>query len=209
MYCQSCGTQNSDDAKYCSNCGKPFCTPKNQTPKKKIGKRILIICLVVFAVFWLIGTLGNSSDTAAGKSGTSSVNAKNAESNKPEGTIGDYVVTVKEATVVQSTLDGKDILVVTYSFANNSKDPKAFLYAITDKLFQNGVEIQSVLTSFGIEDYYSFDNKSKEIKPGVTLDVQNAYELSDTSTPVEVEISEWISFSNDKITYTIDLSEPS
>ena len=58
-----------------------------------------------------------------------------------------------------------------------------------------------------MEDEYNFDNKSKEIKPGITLDVQCAYELNDLTTDVEVEITEWISFDDKKLTYMIQLGQ--
>jgi hypothetical protein len=64
-----------------------------------------------------------------------------------------------------------------------------------------------VYTSWGIEDEYDFEAKSREIKPGVSLDVQVAYKLNDLTTNVEVELSEFISFNKNKLTYIIKIAE--
>lgn len=48
-------------------------------------------------------------------------------------------------------------------------------------------------------------NPMKDIKPGVTLNVQEAFVLSDTSS-VEFEASEFISFSDDVVSFTYSLS---
>lgn len=215
MYCQFCGHENTDDAQICVNCKKalhPTASPVPRKKKKKTGRIILVVIVAIFVLFWLIGTLGSKSTSSTDTnspvteaSGNSEISAQNVENTAGE--IGDYIVTIKEAKVVENTYDSSDILVVTYSFTNNSKDAKAFIYAVSDTLFQNGVEIQSVLTKFGIEDEYDFDNKSKEIQPGITLDVQCAYELADTTSDVDVEITEWISFTDEKLTYTINLNE--
>lgn len=108
---------------------------------------------------------------------------------------------------MKNTSDGKYDLIVTYSFTNNATESKAFGYSVSPKLFQNGVEIPELWSRIGIEDYYDFDNQHKEIKPGTTLEVQEAYELADTTTEVEVEISEWISLSKKTISYTISLAD--
>lgn len=46
-----------------------------------------------------------------------------------------------------------------------------------------------------------------DIKPGVTKDVKKAYVLRDTTTELEVEISELFSFSDDKLTTKVQISQ--
>lgn len=216
MYCQKCGKQNEDNATRCAACGEPLTSAQQpvqqiniqQQPQKKkhgcliaflIGLGVLIFIIVMIA----IGSGGN--DTPTGGTPDSNDPIVAGKTTPEAGKIGDFNVTIKDSKVVQN--GDKNILIVTYTFVNNSDDSKAFMYAITDKLFQNGIELGAVYGSWGIEDDYNFDNNSKEIKPGVSLDVQEAYELNDTTTDVEVEISEWISFNDNKITYTIKIAE--
>lgn len=215
MYCQKCGKQNADNATHCTSCGEPLTPANNPTPqmniqqktpkKKRHGCLITVLIVAIVFVVVMIALSNNNDDNST--SGTTSTNAPiiadNAETKT--GKIGKYNITIKESKVVQN--GDKNILIVTYVFTNNSDDSKAFMYAVTDKLFQNGVELGTVYSSWGMEDEYNFDNKSKEIKPGVSLDVQCAYELNDTTTDVEVEITEWISLDDKKLTYVIQLGQ--
>lgn len=205
MYCQKCGTQNDEQATRCAACGEPINQAKQAPPKKK-RHGCLISVLVVVGIFVILMFAGGGDESEQTSDTSDTNNTIVAEKNSPEaGKIGDYIVTIKESKIVEN--GEKNILVVTYSFTNNSDDSQAFTYAITDKLFQNGVELGTVYSSWGMEDEYNFDNKSKEIKPGITLDVQCAYELNDLTTDVEVEITEWISFDDKKLTYMIQLGQ--
>lgn len=205
MYCQKCGAQNDEKATRCVACGEPFNRVK-QTPPKKKKHGCLISVLVVIGIFMILMFAGGGDEGESANDTSDTNSAVVAEKNSPEaGKIGDYTVTIKESKIVEN--GEKNILIVTYSFTNNSEDSQAFTYAVEDTLFQNGVELGDVYTSWGIEDEYNFDNKSKEIKPGITLDVQCAYELNDLTTDVEVEITEWISLNDDKLTYVIQLEQ--
>lgn len=189
-----------------------------KTDWKTSVKTIVTVIISVFFFFWSIGNATSSSskgDTPTNPStvytNTSSNSTTSSEvsaetNGKQEGDIknGKFNVKIKDSKVVKN--DGDDILIVTYAFTNNSKESQSFMYSIDDKLFQNGVELGDVFGSWGIEDDYDFDNHSKEIKSGVTLDVQVAYELNDTTTDVEVELCEWL-FDDDPVTYTIKLSK--
>ena len=128
---------------------------------------------------------------------------ESAPAETPDGKIGKYNVTIKDYRVTEDS-SGDDILIITYTFTNNSDESAAFIYTIEDKCFQNGVELGDVFTSWGIDDC-SFDNKSKEIKPGISLDVQVAYKLNDTTTDVEVELDKYFSWTDSKIGYTLQL----
>lgn len=68
MYCPKCGTQNADDAMYCSNCGNKLVSetkeeaaqtenknaPDKETKSKMIGSLIgMAICFVLFVVCFI------------------------------------------------------------------------------------------------------------------------------------------------------------
>lgn len=85
MFCQKCGTENSDSAKYCKGCGRPIqqippvpttptVTPMPPVKKKSGGKKMVIALVVILAIgaaFFLvrnqIGMSGISFGTASGK----------------------------------------------------------------------------------------------------------------------------------------------
>lgn len=210
MKCKNCGKEIPDNTGFCPECGANQGVDSQQPTKKKKKWWIAIIIVVVIIVLLIaFGNSGGNNDSGDNKAEQSSVSGETTQANvtvtkqeKPEGAIGDYIVTIKDSRIT-TDYEGKDVLVVTYSFTNNSDDSEAMIYAVSDKLFQNGVELGDVWSSYGIDDF-SMDNQSKEIKPGVTLDVQIAYELNDTTTDVNVELSDILELS-DPITYTISL----
>lgn len=217
MFCKNCGREISNDTKFCPGCGtnqnvvievNPLYENRfsgdiaNPSKKKKKKWWIAIIVIVaVFLFFWLIGITDDDSTPTAGND-ISQTKITASRNEKPEGTIGNYIVTIKDSRVTTDP-SGNDILIVTYSYTNNSDEAKAMHYTISDKLFQNGVELGDVWSSYGI-DGYSFDNETKEIKPGITLDVQIAYKLNDTTTDVDVEIYDYWEHL-EPVTYTISL----
>lgn len=206
-FCQKCGTQNVDEASVCTNCGNSFVAQpdvqQNQVvniitekPKKKKKKKLLIAIALIIVVLFFIGignsnSESNSDDTTAGQ-----ISAAEA------GKISSFNVTIKDSRIAKNS-EGEPVLIVTYSFTNNSNNAAAFLYSVSEKLYQNGVELSAEYFTYGIDDY-NVDDASKEIKPGVTFDVQRAYVLNDTETDVDVEISDYLSIL-DPITYTITL----
>ncbi len=197
-FCQKCGTQNTDEATICTNCGNAFATqtPPAQTntqvvqvnnivPKKKRkGCLIAFIIIAIIAVFIGIGSSGGEE-----------------EPEKEVGDIGSYNVVVKDHFLAENYSDEK-VIVVTYTFTNKSEIDTSFGVAMYDQCFQNGIELSKEF--FADIENYNTDNSSKTIKPGASLDVQQAYILNDDKTTIDVEISEFLGFS-DPITFTIEL----
>lgn len=89
------------------------------------------------------------------------------------------------------TYDGQSCAIVTYTFTNNSDEATSFLVAISDKAYQNGVELSSGTVS-GLD---SFVTAGKEIKPGATITLQQAYVLDDQSD-ITVECTEMFAWDN-------------
>lgn len=177
-------------------------TALEQEKKKKKKKKWIIIAIVAIVVILLVAiTSGGSEDSdnqSAGTDSSSSVSAQSDE--KPEGTIGDYVCTVKEAKLCKDYM-GKNAVMITYNFTNNSSDSISFDTALEDKVYQDGIALEIAILD---DDTDIFD---VDIKPGITKEVKKAYVLRDTKTQLEVEIGEWISFNDEKITAKVDISK--
>lgn len=92
--------------------------------------------------------------------------------------------------IVQN-MAGDWCVAVYYQFTNNSYANQAFYLTVSDKAFQNGVELEDSL--FHVND----DSKTREmeIQPGVSVTVCSGFVLRDTSD-IELQISPWISFDN-------------
>ena len=172
--------------------------------KKKKKKKKWIIIAVVAVVIILIAVIasGGSDDSSSEDSNASAVtSAVSAESEeKANDTIGDYKCVVKGAKLCKD-LTGKDAVLITYEFTNNSDSAVSFDVALDARAYQDGVGLETAILDEDT-DYLDVD-----IKPGVTKEVKKAYNLRDTSTEIEIEASELISFSNDKIVTTVEIDK--
>lgn len=88
---------------------------------------------------------------------------------------------------ISADYNGDPVLVVEYNFTNNSDDAISFMIACQDTAFQNGIECDS--TVIGCDDYDSKEQMN-EIQPGTTYAVHVGYHLQDTTSPVDIEITD-------------------
>lgn len=172
--------------------------------KKKKKKKKWIIIAVVAVVIILIAVIasGGSDDSSSEDSNASAVtSAVSAESEeKANDTLGDFKCVVKGAKLCKD-LTGKDAVLITYEFTNNSDSAVSFDVALDARAYQDGVGLETAILDEDT-DYLDVD-----IKPGVTKEVKKAYNLRDTSTEIEIEVSELISFSDDKIVTTVEIDK--
>lgn len=187
--CKYCKSEIPAAAKVCPHC------------RKKQGgklKWIIIIAVLVVIFFIAIGSSGdgNSETQQAGSGTDKSMSAKPAET-KTDPTSDDIIdVDVSDCHVkyikheIVENMAGEKCLAVYYEFTNNSDESKSFMLTITDKAFQDGVQLESSL--FHVND----DSKTSdvEIKPGVTVTVCSGFVLRSEESDVELEVDEWISF---------------
>jgi hypothetical protein len=98
------------------------------------------------------------------------------------------------------------VVIVKYIFTNvGDDDAAAFSYAFEDAVYQNGVGLNKAYFLDDSADY-SADNQTKEIKKGASIEVEVAYELEDTTTDIEAEVSEFLSFNDTTITKTFSIA---
>ena len=144
-------------------------------------QRATVICLV--------GTLLVASVTLAGcgsDEGTSADNATSQEAQQVEQADSDYVVTIDGCTVT-TDYEGAPAVIVDFTFTNNSDEDTSFAVACSQKVFQNGVQLESAIVSDDLGNGYM-----AEIKPGATTQARLAYSLTDQSE-VSVEVEELFS----------------
>lgn len=164
-------------------------------------KRMLAM---LFAVLMVLGLAACGVSESAGSAGeeqegaTAAVDLKHQEN---EGDLGDYHIKFTGFELAKD-YDGNDALLVHYDFTNNSEDTTSACVALYVKAFQNGVELEP---AFLTEDYGA-ENELKDIRPGTTLDITEAFVLTDTTT-VELEATELISLSDDMVVATYEFTE--
>ncbi len=117
--------------------------------------------------------------------------------------LGHYHVVIDSCRLAED-YEGKPVVIIKYLFTNNDDEAAAFMWTLTDEVYQDGVELEHC---YLVDDSanYSSDNQDKKIKQGVTIEVEVAYIMNDTTTDINVEVSELISFSNKKVTKTFTL----
>lgn len=192
-----------------------YLTKKDTRPKtaKVCGKCALasfiiniVLTVILYAIMGaaMFGGLtddngGNADSSYSEQADENSVTADSQKTNSGT-TVGDYGCVVKGAEMAKN-YDGKDAIIITYEFTNNSDSSQSFDVALSDELYQNGVGLE---TAIFIDDAET-DGFDVKIQPGVTKEVRKGYILQDTSTPIEVEISELFSLTDDKIVTTVEL----
>ena len=174
----------------------------NAQKKKKKKKRLIILIGIIVAVIIIIAVSSGSSESNDSNTPSNNGSVAAEQQEETKGVIGKYVCTVKSAKVCKNW-EGKDSVKITYEFTNNGNDAESFDFALSDELYQDSVGLESSFISSDDDDW-GIDVK---IKPGTTKEVSKVYILRDKKTPIDVEISELISFSDDKLTYTVDLNK--
>jgi len=222
MFCRKCGKEIPDNAIFC-----PYCNTSTglyndvyqqnsdaKPPKKKIYTKWWFWAIII--VVLLLGSelfKNNNNNSQLTNTSTVAADNNNSDSTKPSSTtqsktttssnILNYYLELKSAKI--SYRDKTPYLVVNYIFTNNSNENRSFDTAVTCTAFQDGIECGTVYYAGGI-DGFDIELGRKELQPGKSLEVQDVYELNDTTTPVEIQVT-LFSIWSDKVyeTFTVNL----
>lgn len=165
--------------------------------KKLISILLTVALLLSFGLF----AIGSSdAEDTSGDQGSGSAAITEIDPTK----LGNYNIEIKSCRLAKD-YEGKDIVIIKYGYTNNNDTATSFMTAVTTKLFQGGVGLNECYVADESANY-SADNQTKDLQKGATLDVEVAYELNDTTTDVVVEVTEWISLNDAKITKTFKLA---
>ena len=99
--------------------------------------------------------------------------------------------------------EGKDVLVLTFEWTNLTDENTYFSLDVNVKCFQDGVALESAIM---IDDTYPTAKAITEVKPGGTIEVAEAFILSNMESVVEIEVSPLFTF-NDEELYMYDTYE--
>ena len=86
--------------------------------------------------------------------------------------LGDYELLYKGACIMEDA-NGKDAIVMTLDFTNNSKENASYLWSVDETVMQNGVELEaaSIITDYeNLETVVS--DQFTDVAPGATLEVR-------------------------------------
>ncbi len=183
---------------------------------KKFLKATAILMIVSMAAMSAAAcsSAGNTSSSEADSNESSAVESSAADDtaavetaaaeSEDETNFGDYSVTIDSCRLAKDYQDA-DVVIVKYIFENVSDDDSASFYlTVDDNVYQDGVGLNEAYVLDDNADYSS-DNQSKEIKQGASVEVEVAYELNDTTTDIDVELTPYLSWGDYEVTKTFSL----
>lgn len=155
-----------------------------------------------------------TSDTSASDTSDSSDSSNTSDSSDTssasdstldtEGDLGDYHLKIVSATSAGADYNGKDTVMVTYEWTNNSDEATSFAGAFMPYVYQNGVSLDVAIYT---QSPAGYDPQSElsQVQPGSSSTVTVAYTLDDSS-PVQVEVEGLALYHGPKVTHTFQLS---
>ena len=140
--------------------------------------------------------------------GLAACEKKEAEISSDSGHIvlDDYEIWYKGFDVTPDA-DGQSALVLTLDFTNNGKEATSYLWAVSEKVFLDGIGLNTATVLQGAESGEAVtEAQLTEIMPGKTIEVKSAYSLPDgDKKTLEAEFSQLLG--KKKGVLTIDLEE--
>ena len=91
--------------------------------------------------------------------------------------------------------EGKDVLVLTFEWTNLTDENTYFLLDVSVKCFQDDVALESAIMG---DDTYPTAKGITEVKPGGTIEVAEAFILSNMESTVEIEVSPLFTFNGEE-----------
>ena len=187
-------------------------TPGGARQQKKRGgclKYGLIGLVVVLVLLIIVVIVGGGNDDGGSSSSSAPLAGTASDASEPEetaavgeGALGDYYVKLTGVTVAED-YEGNPALIVNYDFTNNSDEAANAMWSLNIDVFQNGLELETAVIADS--SVYDSGQSMRDIQTGATLSCQDAFVLEDTTSPVEVHVSELISFDDAEVTATYNL----
>lgn len=133
--------------------------------------------------------------------------SNNTKSNKNEVLCGvpcvfsDYKVTYNSFSF-SSDYNGNAVIIENLTFENLSSEARPFFTTANVTMYQDGVELENAY----FVDGYDAGLSQRKIQQGGIFDVQEAHILRNKTSPVYIEITDWISLNGIKYKGVIPLS---
>lgn len=106
----------------------------------------------------------------------------------------EFDVSIDNVTVTDDG-EGNNIVVIDYTFTNDSDEATSFGSAVTEELFQDGVALQRGYLPYNhpLREDMDDDNVYTDIKSGASIQVREVFELTSDSN-VEIKLTDRQSF---------------
>lgn len=173
-----------------------------QREKRKNQFLRIIYCFIVFAALIIFGLFYIKES----KSNIILLNNTNIEPStkvKGDGLIGPYRITIDSCFITKNSTLDRDIIVINYTFTNNSKEQVIVNQAVIDQAYQNNLKLEHCF--FFEEDEEQKKKQLDYVNTGESIQVSTAYYLTSASIPVEVKIQGNTAYTNSIVARTFNL----
>lgn len=116
-------------------------------------------------------------------------------------TIDDYAVSIISYKIGED-YQGKKAIIFDLGFTNNGDKATSFAFAVDFSAFQDGVELETAI----LHDDDLSGSSIRDVKPGAGIETMVAFVLTNDTSPVEIEIKPFLSFSSDEIKTEINIA---
>lgn len=117
-----------------------------------------------------------------------------------KGKIGNYEVSIDEAKIV--TTENSKVLVVSFTFTNNSNSPAAFANVFSVDFMQNDTKMMGLPVNV---EGVNVNSAVEVIDPGKTTKVQRVRYITDEETPVAVSVYKYADMESGVVSKTFNL----
>ncbi len=144
-------------------------------------KKLLIFALCIFMLVFFVSCTFEENPTDTNPTDTNPTDTAQTEEVKK-----DVDLTIKSHSLSKDYAD-KDVLVIEYTFVNNTDKANSFTLLCNDKVFQNGIECSNLV--IGCDEIDS-QKSLTDVKPGIEFTLTVGYLLNDLESPVEIEVTD-------------------
>ena len=183
---------------------------------KKIIAFLLVAVLGSAAVLTGCGANDNKTTEPAQNNVLSNQSKTEINTNDTsKGKVSDAYFEVLNSKIVK-TNDNENVILIRVNYTNNGTEASSSWGPNNVKAFQNKVELSpSFISEYNIDPSYPLseddkkhmDNNYKEVQPGGTITVLYAYELDDTTSPVDFIIKSILHENSGKVEKIFTLSD--
>lgn len=112
-------------------------------------------------------------------------------------------VTIGEMEFIED-YDGNPAVLIHFTFTNTSEENQSAMFTLNYTAYQNGIGLESTVVAD--DSVHNSDDLMKEIQPGATIELTEAYLLSSDTAPVEFYVTDIMSINGTKLGKNFEVS---
>ena len=162
-------------------------------------KKIIVFLMSLLLVLSLCACQPSQTNSSS-KTGVETL-VTDATTPSEDGTTATDSSIVYDGFVITEDYEGKPALIVFMTWTNVTEDTTMFATEYSIDAFQAGIGLDSLCVIMNDEYTDALNATITEIRPGATIEVAQSFLLKDTTSKIEIEVDEWISFDDEIISF--------